>query len=82
MVTIEFIETPAMRTWLHRPGGLTIGTYAGKPTTKIVGPDIMAKGDTRDVPKGDAAWLLGHYPRNFRVLEAEAEPEDELAQEE
>lgn len=87
MPKVKFNATARMQSFLYSKGGVKAGTYGGKATTKVVGPEYMKDGDIIDMPDFEAKWCLSIHPDNFelvsekKVKKPEPEPEDSESEE-
>ena len=69
MPKVKFIATESMKGFRHKVAGVVKGSYGGKATTKIQGPQILKDGDVVEVDDFELAWYLAHYPDNFKKVE-------------
>lgn len=79
MARLRFTPSVAHPTWKHRVGGAYESTYAGKPTLRLRGPEILKGGDEVDMDAFDAQWATVHLPDNFALVQDEEEDAVEVA---
>ena len=74
MVKVKFKATADMDSYLFAKGGVKEGTYGGKATRKIIGPEILHDGDEVETTVAIKGWLLNQYPDNFTEVKPKAAP--------